>query len=171
MKGKGSKMSKIVNTTDPYAVTWVWGEPVDRRTASFLQWVERKSGVPVRVVQGSYQKKYGGGAAASAGTHDGGGVVDLSISGLSRKQRVRLMRYIKRGGGFAWYRRGPGWVGTEHIHAGLRKHRNLAAGAAQQERDYDNRRNGLVSNLPDKTWRPKKPRRWSHRRNKPIVGK
>lgn len=161
----------IVNRSDPYDVTWRDGEPIDNRTASALRWVEKRTGVPIRVVQGSYQARYGGGATASAHTHDQGGVVDISTAELTKRQRIRLVHGLKRAGFAAWYRHGPGWVGNEHVHAVLRKHRNLHPEAAAQERDYDNLLNGLMSRLRDRTWRPLIPRRWSHRQNKPVLSR
>jgi len=158
---------KPVNTSDPYAITWRDGEPIDNRTASALRWAERKARVTARVVQGSYQAKYGGGAVASAGTHDSGGVLDLALPDTRRK-RIRLIRAMKRAGFAVWYRN---WPGNRHIHAVLRKHANLAPLAAQQVLDYDNRLDGLVTRLRDRTWRPLVSRRWSHRQNKPILGK
>ncbi len=155
---------KPVNASDPYGLTWRDGEPLDNRTATALKWAERKSGVTARVVQGSYQKRYGGGADASAGTHDQGGVIDLAIP-ATRRQRIRLIRACKKAGMAVWYRN---WPGNQHIHAVMRKHANLAPAAAQQVIDYDNRLNGLVTRLRDRTWRPLIARRWSHRRNRVV---
>ena len=155
------------NKSKPYGRTTWNGQVIDNRTASALKWVQRKAGIPVVVVQGSY--KAGNGASASAGTHDKGGVVDCSVNGLSRKQRIRLVRALKQAGFAAWYRRPMPGVWGPHIHAVLRGHRNLAPGAAAQVPSYDAHRNGLANNAYDRTWRPKRPRRWSHRRNRPIV--
>ena len=161
------------NTSAPYALTswdnpqsWIPDEPIDQRTKSALKWVERKSGVKITVVQGSYQARFGGGAGASAGTHDAGGVVDVMTIHLTRRQRIRLIRWAKKAGFAAWYRN---WPGNVHSHWVLRGHRNLAPLAAQQVRDFDNGRTGLVGALLDRTWRPKVPRRWSHRKNRPIL--
>lgn len=161
--------AKTVNHSDPYEVVWRDGEPLDRRTLSALNRAEQKAKVRTRVVQGSYQARYGGGANASAHTHDGGGVVDLATSHLTRRQRIRLVRSLKRRGFFVWYRHGAGWVGNEHVHAGLRKHKNLHPEAAAQERDYDSLLNGLMSRLRDRTWRPLVKRHWSHRQNRVIL--
>jgi hypothetical protein len=174
---KGKAPRGAVNTSPPYRIVWwdnpAWmdDEPVDERLKSALQWVERETGIKVLVVQGCYKAKYGGGANASAHTHDEGGVVDVAVKHLSRWQRIRLAHAFKRAGFAQWYRRGPGWVGNEHFHCVLRGHRNLHPEAAAQVVAYDARRNGLVSNLLDRTWRPKVKRRWSHRQNKPILGK
>ena len=167
---------KPVNRTKPYGRTAYSGKAVDNRTYTALRWVARKAGVPVIVVQGSYTSELpNGGAEASRGTHDLGGVVDLHVRSLTRKQRIRLVRYMKRAGFAAWYRKELWQNGTlvwgPHIHAVLRGHRNLAPLAAQQVTAYDTHRDGLAGNGYDRTWRPKRKRRWSHRQNKPILGK
>ena len=154
------------NTTDPYEiVTWDGVHKVDQRTYTYLKAVERKTKMKIQLAQGSYNR----GVEASKGTHDMGGVVDVSTAGLSPKQRVKLMHGLKVKGGFGWFRHGPVWVGNEHIHVGLRKHKNLAWIAARQEIAYDNRRNGLADNAADRTWRPRIRRHWSHRRNRVVL--
>lgn len=162
-----SRKNPVVKT-DPYEVVWRDGEPVDRRTLSALVRAERKAKMRVRVVQGSYQELYGGGASASAHTHDRGGVIDISVAGMTRRQRIRFARSMKRRGFAIWYRSGPGWVGNEHFHAVLRWHRNLHPEALAQEADYDAGRNGLVSHLADRTWRPLVRRHWSHRQQRIV---
>lgn len=158
-------MGKAVNKTDPYRIrTWDGVHKVDNRTYTALQRVQKRVKFPIKMSQGSYNV----GVEASKGTHDGGGIVDLSIAGLTAKQRVKLMHELKRAGFFAWFRTGSGWIGNEHIHAGLRKHKNLAWLAAKQELSYDQRRNGLANNAYDNTWRPKFRRHWSHRRNRVV---
>ena len=163
---------RAVNASPPYQLTWwdnpAWkaDEPVDQRTKSALQWVERKTGIKIIVLQGSYQAKFGGGATASAHTHDQGGVVDVATAHLSRLQRIKLNRWAKRAGFAAWYRN---WPGNRHAHWVLRGHRDLHPEAAAQVRSYDAHRDGLFHNLWDRTWRPRRPRRWNHRRNRPIV--
>ena len=162
-------MGKTVNRTDPYGVVWRDGEPLDRRTLSALERAEKKARIRVRVVQGSYQAQYGGGAAASAHTHDRGGVIDISVAGMTRRQRIRFIRSLKRRGFFVWFRGAPLWAGNEHIHAGMRWHRNLHPEALAQEADYDRRLNGLMSRLRDGTWRPLVSRHWSHRQGKIVL--
>ena len=176
-KPRGRKRPGTVNRTPPYKIvmwdnpSWLPDEPVDERTKSALQYVERKTGIKILIAQGSYQAQYGGGAKASAHTHDLGGVVDVIVNHLSRWQRVKLMIGWKKAGGAGWYRRGPGWTGNEHFHWVLRGHRpkHIHQEALDQVDDFDNQRDGLFYNLVDRTWRPKVPRRWSHRQGKPIL--
>ena len=47
----------------------------------------------------------------------------------------------------------------------------LSPAAKQQVVAYDAGRDGLVSNLPDREWRPKKKRRFTYIQGRPILGK
>jgi hypothetical protein len=94
------------------------------------------------VTQGSYQD--GHGDINSAGTHDGGGVVDIRWCG-----HPVCLRALRLAGMFAWHRtsaQGP-WV--HHIHAGVIDHPLLAMGARKQQASYFARRNGLANNGAD----------------------
>lgn len=161
-----------VNTSDPYSrVTWR-GHRFDNRTVSAIKWAEKnwqavapKKRPPWRIGQGSYSD-----GSLSAGTHNGGGAVDIMFSGLTVKQRRSAVRWLRRAGFAAWGRTGSGWVGNEHVHGILRAHNTASWQAEQQVVAYDNHRNGLANNAYDGTWRPKRPRRWSHRQNKPLIG-
>ena len=170
VKGRLSNASKRarrkpVNTTDPYGVRiWDGLHKVDNRTFTALIRAQQLAKVPIRLAQGSYST----GVPASAGTHDKGGVVDVRIDGLTTRQRVRVMHSLKRVGFAVWWRHGSLWAGNAHLHAVLRKHKKLAWLAAQQELAYDRRRDGLADNKPDRTWRPKIARHWSHRRNRVV---
>lgn len=169
-------MGKILgNASKPYAKVQWRGVTVDQRTKSALKWAERRylavapnKRKPWRFGQGSYNA---GGVTASAGTHDGGGVVDIMFAGVPAKQRKATVKWLRKAGFAAWARTGPGWVGNEHAHAILRGHRNAHPAAKAQMIAYDNRRDGLAGNLADSTWRPKVKRRWSHRKNTPVLGK
>ncbi len=160
--------------TDPYAkVTWR-GHRFDQRTVSALKWAERryiavapKKRGPWRIGQGSYSD-----GSLSAGTHSGGGAVDIMFAGLTRKQRRATVKWLRRAGFADWSRVGPGWSpGNEHAHGILRGHRTASPEAKAQVVAYDAGRDGLVSNLIDREWRPKVKRRWSHRQNRPVLGK
>jgi hypothetical protein len=93
-----------------------------------------------RVVQGSYNK---GGVTASAGTHDGGGAVDLSVRGWSYDRITQVLTTLRRRGLIAWYRHeGQGF--SPHIHGIDRGARDLSTGAAEQVRRFDLGENGLA---------------------------
>src|SRR5438128_2912156 len=130
----------------PYELTeFGEGNPktVDNLTAAALREAERLLGYPLTVVQGSYNK---GGVSASAGTHDGGGVVD--VLEWDHERKVRALRSV---GFAAWWRPTlPGkWKG--HIHAVLIGNEKLAPAAQRQVTAYRNGRDGLKGNLVDPT--------------------
>ena len=163
-----------VNKSDPYKRVAFRGVTLDERTLSALRWAERKyiavapnRRKPWRLGQGSYSQ-----GSLSAGTHAGGGAVDIMFAGLTRKQQRATVRWLRRAGFAAWMRVGPGWSpGNEHAHAILRGHRTASPEAKAQVVAYDDGRDGLVTGYRDTFWRPRKPRRWSHRRNMPVIGK
>lgn len=135
--------------TDPYALTTYDGHKVDELTKAALEEVAKRCGYSLTVLQGSYN----GGAnrvSASAGTHDGGGAVDLAPYDWQRK--VRAAREV---GFAAWHRlpsQGP-W--QEHIHMILIGDARMSPSAAQQVVAYRNGRDGLVDNARDTFPRPK----------------
>lgn len=89
----------------------VQGFITDRTTARALHAAEHLYGARIRLSQGSYTNAVG----ASAGTHAGGGVVDLSVRGLSRSNINRLVRSCRRVGLWAWYRDHTSGF-SPHIH-------------------------------------------------------
>lgn len=126
---------------------WRGRTNVDALTILALEAAEKRAGFPFSVTQGSYQN--GGGDVNSAGTHDGGGVVDLSSKALSATSKAAMVKALREVGFAAWLRtpaQGP-WV--EHVHAVLIDHPLLADGAARQVASYRSGRNGLASNGPD----------------------
>lgn len=89
----------------------IQGFTTDRTTARAFTEAEHLYGAKLRIVQGSYHK----GVGASAGTHDGGGVLDISVRGLSRSNINRAVRSCRRVGLWAWYRdQSSGF--SPHIH-------------------------------------------------------
>lgn len=123
------------------------GEPkvLNARTRQMLDLAERRLGYPLTIVQGSYHK----GVGASAGTHDGGGAVDLLPYDWERK--VHVLREI---GFAAWHRlpsQGP-W--EEHVHCVALGDQQASAPARQQMVDYHEGRDGLADDRTDAGWRP-----------------
>ena len=106
----------------------------------------------IRLTQGSYNP---GGVGASAGTHDGGGVVDVTVTGLTTTQRWHLVRALRTVGFAAWLRT-PAQGFSYHVHA-------VAIGdpdiwqrdgghvARDQVCDYYKGLNGLASHAADNT--------------------
>lgn len=137
--------------SDAFEKVYFRGKLMDNKTKAFLEAMEERLGYELTVVQGCYNA---GGVSASAGTHDGGGVVDLAAWDHERK--VRVAREL---GAFAWFRPDLPGVWGEHIHLGIRNHGRLAPAAQAQQRDYDAKppRNGLASHASDNTWHPSPP--------------
>lgn len=134
----------------PYALTTHGGKVVDEITHQALLATEKRLGYrpgSLTVVQGSYNA---GGVSASAGTHDGGGAVDLTAQNWEDK--VRALRAV---GFAAWYRPAiPGLWGA-HIHAILIGNEKLSSGAKNQVASYYRGRDGLAGDGPDTfDWRP-----------------
>lgn len=120
---------------------WRGRTNLDALTIAALEYAEKIAGKQFVVTQGSYQSS----VAASAGTHDRGGAVDLRWSTVGNSGVLAL-----RKAGFAAWHRTPaqgGWV--DHVHAVLVGHPDLAPSAARQVTAYRNGRNGLANNGPD----------------------
>ena len=127
--------------------TYSDGSPMllNKRTVAALDVVHEKLGYELTIVQGSYHKT----TAASAGTHDGGGAVDLAPFEADKK--VHAMRAV---GFAAWHRLPSQGNWPEHVHGILRGDREMSPEAAAQIVAYDNHRDGLADNAPDNTWHP-----------------
>ena len=69
-------------TAKPYDLTTYDGNRVDALTKAALEATAKRLGYDLTITQGSYNA---GGVAASAGTHDGGGVVDRAAWDHARK--------------------------------------------------------------------------------------
>lgn len=121
----------------PYDLTTHDGKTVDMITHLALLEVEQRLKYPLTITQGSYNK---GGVAASAGTHDGGGVIDLAPWDYEHK-----VYELRRAGFFAYYRPAIKGLWPAHIHAGLIGNRKMSAGAKWQVTEYLAGRNGLAT--------------------------
>lgn len=96
------------------------------------------------LTQGSYNK---GGVAASAGTHDGGGAVDINIGGMTDDQINNAVKALRMAGFAAW-RRGPPTF-PPHIHAIAIGDTEASPMAKQQVIDYFGGKDGLAGHGPD----------------------
>lgn len=121
------------------------GKTVDLQVARMIREAERHCGNLI-VVQGSYHP----GVGASGGTHDKGGVVDLSVRGLSMTQINRRVRWLRKVGFAAWYRPPLAGVWGPHIHAVAVGFPNLAPLAAAQVGALRRGEDGLRGNAPDR---------------------
>lgn len=119
---------------------------MDPRTAQMMDEVLRlEPDCPIWPSQGSYS----GGVGASAGTHDGGGAIDIAAEDMSAAQRVEVETAMRRVGFAAWIRSPDqgGW--PWHLHGIAVACPDLSRPAADQVNDYCAGRNGLANNGPD----------------------
>lgn len=139
---------EAVPMTEPahnYLRTTYGGRRVNQRTKDMLTDAHRRlkwSGFVL--TQGSYNK----GVGASAGTHDGGGVVDISVSGWTAEQRRRAVYSLRQSGFFAWLRT-PAQGFSYHIHAVAIGDREMSSAAKSQVVQGFQDRNGLAGRGPD----------------------
>lgn len=124
------------------------GRTINQRTRDMLAEARSMLGHDIVVTQGSYNA---GGVTASAGTHDGGGAVDVSVRDLSTTQRWETVRAMRRVGFAAWLRTASQGPWPDHIHAIAVGDTDLSSGARNQVADYFVGRNGLASHAADNT--------------------
>lgn len=127
-------------TKDAYKRVKFRGYTFNKRTAAALLECEHRLGYELTVLQGSYT----GSVSASAGTHDGGGAVDLVPFDWTRK--VTVMRRV---GFAAWHRPAMSGQWSEHVHAGLKGDLQAAPALVDQFRYYDQYLSGLADHAPD----------------------
>lgn len=133
------------------------GQLLTRRVWAMLDAVADETGLTVYVGQGGHKLRQGGGAGASAGTHDIGDVFDISLSRVPESSWVRLNTALRRWNACAWVRSPAyGWTSTgPHIHGVMRDSAHgLSTGARDQVRAYDAGKNGLKNGAPDPFPRP-----------------
>ncbi len=119
---------------------------VNRRTWAMIEAAEQIADFSFVVTQGSYNK---GGVAKSAGTHDGGGVVDLRARDLTPARRGRAVVALRMVGFAAWLRTPAQGDWPYHIHAVAKGDRDASAEARAQIASYLKARNGLRGNGRD----------------------
>ncbi|WP_043536468.1 peptidoglycan-binding protein [Saccharomonospora cyanea] len=130
----------------PGARTTRQGFPFNTRTVAMLDEATRLSRIPLVVEQGSYSP---GNDPTSAGTHDGGGAVDLDAEALTRAQRTALVTALRRVGFAAWLRSPSQGDWPWHVHAIAVNDTDLSTPAQKQVGMYYLGRNGLANNGPD----------------------
>lgn len=128
------------------------GITVNKITRQQLRIVEKDQGAPMVCYQGSYRPV----TSYSGRTHHGGMAVD-SFASANPVTRIKQGRALKRAG-FATWHRPPNWDGKggiRHFHSILiASPTDADPSALGQIKAYKAGRNGLLSNLLDKTWRP-----------------
>ncbi len=124
------------------------GMTINERTRAMLRQADSVLPWTLRLSQGSYNP---GGDPTSAGTHDGGGVIDLHVDGLTTTQRWRSVKALRTVGFAAWLRSPSQGDWPWHIHAVAVGDTDMAVVAANQVADYYVGRNGLANHLADDT--------------------
>ncbi|WP_157249284.1 peptidoglycan-binding protein [Nonomuraea typhae] len=142
----GAGRFSVTGLVEAGARTSYAGGVVNRRTRDMLAEARRSLGRELVLEQGSYNP---GGDPTSAGTHDGGGVVDVSVKGMDAATRTELVRVLRHVGFAAWLR-GPrqgDW--PWHVHAVAISDPDLSVPAQNQVGDYYLGRDGLSGRGPD----------------------
>ncbi|GAA1858656.1 peptidoglycan-binding domain-containing protein [Actinomadura bangladeshensis] len=142
----GAGRFTVTHAIGPGARVSTGGVVVNTRTQSMLTEAERLLGRKLVLEQGSYNP---GGDPTSAGTHDGGGVVDISVQGMSAATRTSVARALRRVGFAAWVRSPDQGDWPWHIHAAAISDTDLSSQAQHQTGDYYLGLNGLANRGPD----------------------
>ena len=142
----GQNRYTVSRTIGPGARVPRDGYVVDARTQAMLTEAERLLGRTLVLEQGSYNP---GGDPTSAGTHDGGGVVDISVTGMTSADRTAVARALRRIGFAAWVRDPSQGDWPWHIHAAAISDTDLSSEAQHQIGDYYLGMNGLANHGPD----------------------
>jgi len=122
------------------------GATMNARTKAMLAKAESRLGRTLTVTQGSYNP---GGDPNSAGTHDGGGVLDLSVRDMPTATQTKVVRTLREVGFAAWRRTPSQGDWPFHIHAVAISDTDLSPAAQHQVGDYYLGRNGLANQAPD----------------------
>ncbi|OZM75231.1 peptidoglycan-binding protein [Amycolatopsis antarctica] len=140
----GKDQYKLTATIDVGGKTSMDGQAVNTRTADMLKAAEKRAGIDFSVTQGSYNA---GGVGGSAGTHDGGGAVDLSVSGISDK--TAAVKALREVGFAAWHRTADQGDWSPHIHAIAISDTDMSPEAQAQAGDYYKGLDGLAGHGKD----------------------
>lgn len=149
----------IVRVNDAGKVVKGGEHRINKRTLAYLDQVKKiyallgGTGV-ITIAQGSYNK----GVSQSAGTHDGGGSLDLYLSKNTAKNWAILQKACRMCMGAAWWRkplyRNGKLVWSNHVHLEIIGDKDMALGGRKQVQDYYAELDGLASHARDKSWRP-----------------
>jgi hypothetical protein len=113
---------------DPYDLLLWRGVTIDYFTLAWVQEVEHDLGRPIdQVYQGSYRR----GVSQSAGTHDGGGALDLWD-----RDPHRIIRFGRNLGGAGWIRTPAQGDWVEHEHWIIGGDKKMSSEAHDQWVDY-----------------------------------
>ena len=132
-----------------YRIISFRGVKVDVRTRVMVERAEsymKKMGINSKLSfsQGSFNHS----VSASAGTHDGGGALDIRIGGFSSATADKVVKALRMAGFAAW-RRGVNDTFSPHIHAIAIGDRQASAVAKAQVAEYFRGGDGLVGSRTD----------------------
>jgi peptidoglycan hydrolase-like protein with peptidoglycan-binding domain len=119
---------------------------INTRTQGMLDAAETILGRDLTLDQGSYNP---GGDPSSAGTHDGGGVVDINVDGMSTATKTAVVKALRQVGFAAWARNPSQGDWPYHIHAAAISDTDLSSQAQHQTGDYYLGKNGLANRAAD----------------------
>jgi len=122
------------------------GYTINTRTQAMLTEAEHLLGRTLKLDQGSYNP---GGDPTSAGTHDGGGVVDINVDGMSATTKTAVAKALRQVGFAAWVRNPNQGDWPWHIHAAAISDTDLSTQAQNQVGDYYLGFNGLANHGAD----------------------
>ncbi|MFI6735800.1 peptidoglycan-binding protein [Nonomuraea sp. NPDC050451] len=142
----GTGRFKVTDIIDPGTRVSTGGFVINTRTRNMLAEAKRLLGRDLKLDQGSYNP---GGDPTSAGTHDGGGVVDISVKGMNSATRTAAVRALRLVGFAAWLRSPQQDDWPWHIHAAAISDTSLSSQAQRQIGDYYLGLNGLAGRGPD----------------------
>ncbi len=142
----GTNRFTVVNAITPGSRVAFRGVTLNTRTRSMILEAERRLARTLTLTQGSYNE---GGVGASAGTHDGGGAADISVSGMTTSTRTTVVRVLREVGFAAWYRSPAEGDWGPHIHVIALADTDQSGAARNQAGDYYLGLNGLANRGPD----------------------
>ncbi|MCX4471816.1 peptidoglycan-binding protein [Micromonospora sp. NBC_01655] len=141
----GDQRFTVARVLTPGSAVAFRGAQVNTRTRAMLLEAERLLGRQLTISQGSYSTS----DPTSAGTHDGGGVLDLSVDGMSSTYRTTVVRQLRQVGFAAWLRTPSQGNWPYHVHAVALADTDQSAPAQHQAGDYYLGLNGLADRGAD----------------------
>lgn len=142
----GTQRFSVARPVTVGARTTLQGFPFNTRSVAMLREAQVLAGRTFIVEQGSYSP---GEDPTSAGTHDGGGAVDLDAEAMTAAQRTAAVTALRKVGFAAWLRNPTQDDWPWHIHGIAVLDTDLAPAAQKQVGAYYQGRNGLSGNGPD----------------------
>lgn len=118
---------------------------LDTRTRDMIIAARVICKAPMVITQGSYNTS----VSQSAGTHAGGGAVDIRLKDRTPAERIEIMTCMRKVGFAAWIRNPSQGDWPWHCHGIAIGCPDLSSGARSQVTAYKNGRNGLANNGAD----------------------